>query len=267
MLDLMILKILMPFVVVLVVRSVLVMVFVNYIKEMDIPMLKEIMTNGTLVSTLSLFTLSVAAWTINHALVINDRLTKALFKARNILPVVLGSSGDDEYKRALVIARNQANESITRDITLAHEHRSSFYLCMHPRANKKSRGVGAAAEPRSRSTSSRGAMGSESDDDKDDETGALVSGRARPLRTSLGCLCWPVTWVLGTVWRVVYMGVVIGLRVAKLILKATFFVDTSLSVTSPAATGLGMYPDEFISHVTSICAERVDTGVSGRALS
>jgi hypothetical protein len=261
MLDFMLLKILMPFVVVLVVRSVLVMVLVNYIKELDIPVLKEIMTNGALVSTLSLFTLSVSAWTINHTLGINDRLCRALFRARHLLQIVLGSTSEAQYTVALRTAMNCATMSIRADVKAQRKNKPRFFMFFHPYTDVVENTVGAHAQ--SQPPDKSGAV----EPYIDEELENFVPASLHPAKRRRKCFVLPLGWVVCVGWNLVTVAVTFCVRVVFFVLKAALFVDTSLSVTSPMATGLGMHPDVFIGHVSSICAERVDTGVAGRALS
>lgn len=264
----MLLRLLTPFVVVLVVRSAILMVLVNYVKELDLPYLKEIMLNGTLVSTLSLYCLSVSAWSLNHSLIINDALTKALFLARAQLTLVLGTSTGGRYRATLNAARQAAEESMEQDLRAQFGTKASWVLRLQPGTWVAS-GRGARLQSGAASTTQVKAEAGvvsgpdpedvEEDSDKNSDEG-LVSKpqRSSPVRAlaAVWGLCWTLVRAVAEVVRLLIV----------VPLKFVLFVDTGPSVTSPRACGLGVRPDDFMVHVSSICAERVDTWIAGQAL-
>ena len=278
----MLLRLLTPFVFVLVVRSVLLMVLVNYVQELDLPALKEIMLNGTLVSTLSLYCLSVSAWSLNHALIINDALTKALFLARAQLTLVLGSEPGGRYTTSLSAARHAANESMEQDLQAQFGEKVSWALVLQPGTwvasgkgkrrrdgvvnttqvqakTKAGDGDGAGAGARVGAGAEEYPKDAEGDSDENSEAG-LVSRSQRPSSVTA------LRTVLGVGWTLVRAVAEVARLVIVVPLKFVLFVDTGPSTTSPRACGLGVRPDEFMVHVSGICAERVDTWIAGQAL-
>jgi len=248
MFNLMLLRLLVPFGLVLVLRSVVVMLLVHFVTPFENPDLKEIMSNGSIVSLLTLFCLSGSFTTLTHAVVTNDCITKNFFAARVLLHGVMGSSVQSPPDHALAIAFSRACAIL----------RPKDKAAVKDTKSKADTGAGDDDAPPGVDV----VLSWDKFRDKESKSGhyspVSPAGPGLGSRRRCGCLHWCLSALGGLV--------LFPFKLVWLLIKVAFFVDTGPSVTSPTAVGLGLPLDTFSAHVTLICASTAHIGVIAHAL-